>query len=220
MPRHGTCTMFAGLRFLGQSFRNGKTVGAVWPSGRPLVEAMVRPVLGEPPALPLRLLEVGAGVGPVTLELVSRLRPGDELDVVELNPELCALLQDRVAAAPPSRGVVRIHNADILHFEAPHRYHHVVSGLPLANFPSDLVRAIYERFFSMLDEGGTLVMFQHILGRELVRSLSNAENRARAQRVMEIEASFEALVVAQEDVLRNVPPARVVVRRRPEHAGH
>lgn len=34
------------LKFLSQGFRNGNTVGAVWPSSRGLCEAMVRPVIG------------------------------------------------------------------------------------------------------------------------------------------------------------------------------
>jgi phosphatidylserine decarboxylase len=206
--------MFAGLRFLEQSMRNGKTVGAVWPSGRPLVHAMVRPVLHEARAGSRRLLEVGAGVGPVTLELAARLAPGDELDVVELNPDFHAYLTQRLAQAAPSRGTVRLHNADILTFAAPHRYHHVVSGLPLANFPAELVEALYARMFSLLEDDGTLVMFKYLLGREILSLFSSAGNRQRAQRVLEIEAGLDRLVVAEENILLNVPPARVVVRKR------
>jgi phosphatidylethanolamine/phosphatidyl-N-methylethanolamine N-methyltransferase len=161
------------------------------------------------------VLEVGAGVGPVTLELAARLSAGDELDVVELNTELFEFLTQRLAQAPPSAGTVRLHNADILKFEAPHRYDHIVSGLPLANFPAELVEAMYGRFFDLLEDAGTLIMFQHIFGREIVRLFADADNRTRAQRVMDIEARLADLVVAEQNVVLNVPPARVVVRKRP-----
>lgn len=202
-----------GLKFLGQSFRNGATVGAVWPSSKGLCEAMVRPVVGGA-AGPLRVLEVGAGVGPVTAELVQRLLPGDRLDVVELNPEFCATLRGRFAAAAPI--APRIHEADILRFEPGVRYHHIVSGLPLANFPAELSEAIYERFFDLLEPDGTLIMFHHILGREVLRCFGMPTGRRRAKRLMEIEEALAPLVVDSHTVMLNVPPARVLVRRRPD----
>ncbi len=204
-----------GLKFLKQSFRNGTTVGAVWPSSKGLCEAMVRPVVGGA-AGPLRVLEVGAGVGPVTAELVQRLLPGDRLDVVELNPEFCATLHARFDGATPI--VPRIHNADILQFEQGVRYHHIVSGLPLANFPAELSQAIYDRFFDLLEPEGTLIMFHHILGREALRFFGMPKERRRAKRLMEIEEELEPLVVGSHTVMLNMPPARVLVRRRPH--GH
>jgi 16S rRNA A1518/A1519 N6-dimethyltransferase RsmA/KsgA/DIM1 with predicted DNA glycosylase/AP lyase activity len=205
-----------GLKFLGQSFRNGATVGAVWPSSKGLCEAMVRPVVGGA-AGPLRVLEVGAGVGPVTAELIRRLLPGDHLDVVELNPEFCATLRKRFSGI--GELPLSIHEADILQFEPGVRYHHIVSGLPLANFPAELSEAIYKRFFELLEPDGTLIMFHHILGREALRFFGTPKDRRRAKRLMEIEEQLAPLVVGSHTVMLNVPPARVLVRRRPG-AGH
>lgn len=204
--------MLVGLKFLKQSFRNGTTVGAVWPSSKGLCEAMVRPVVGGAQG-PLRVLEVGAGVGPVTSELVQRLLPGDTLDVVELNPEFCATLHTRFDGALPVAPT--IHNADILKYEPGFRYHHIVSGLPLANFPAELSEAIYRRFFELLEPGGTLIMFHHLLGREVLRIFGPPKDRRRARRLMEIEEELEPLVVGSHTVMLNMPPARVLVRRRP-----
>lgn len=202
-----------GLKFLGQSFRNGASVGAVWPSSKGLCEAMVHPVVGGTSG-PMRVLEVGAGVGPVTAELVQRLLPGDRLDVVELNPEFCATLRARFAGAGPV--APHIHEADVLTFEPGVRYHHIVSGLPLANFPVELSEALYARFFQLLEPSGTLVMFHHILGREALRLFGMPKGRRRAKRLMELEQQLEPLVVDSHTVMLNVPPARVLVRRRPE----
>ncbi len=201
-----------GLKFFTQSLRNGNAVGAVWPSSKGLCEAMVRPVIGGA-AGPLRVLEVGAGVGPVTHELLQRLLPGDTLDVVELNPEFCATLHARFDGAAPLEP--RIHNADILTFDAGIRYNHIVSGLPLANFPAELSQAIYNRFFELLEPDGTLIMFHHIFGREALRLFGLPKDRRRAKQLMEIEQGLAPLVVGSHTVMLNMPPARVLVRRRP-----
>jgi phosphatidylethanolamine/phosphatidyl-N-methylethanolamine N-methyltransferase len=200
-----------GLKFLTQGLRNGTTVGAIWPSSKALCEAMVRPVVNGAHGS-VRVLEVGAGVGPVTHELVQRLLPGDHLDVVELNEDFCATLRTRFAGSQPVEP--NIHNADVLKFEPGFRYNHIVSGLPLANFPPELSQAIYTRFFELLEPDGTLIMFQHILGREALRAFGPPKGRNRAKRLMEIERGLDDLVVGSHTVMLNMPPARVLVRRK------
>lgn len=201
------------LRFLRQSLNHSATVGAVWPSSRGLAQAMVQPVFSAVHHDgPLRVLEVGAGTGPVTAELVARMLPGDRLDVVELNPEFCTVLRERFAGAEVEPSV---HAVSILDFQPGVRYHHIVSGLPLANFPADLVEKIYAHLFELLEVGGSFVMFEHVLGRELLRTFTTGPARHRIQRIMALEASMEPLVLKKRTVPLNVPPARVLVRRHP-----
>ena len=207
----------APLKFLQQSFLQASTVGAVWPSSKGLARAMVEPVFAEAHTRrePLRVLEVGAGVGPVTEELVARLLPGDRLDVVELNPEFCLALHARFdgVQVPPN-----IHQVSITEFNPGIRYHHVVSGLPLANFPSGLVESIYDKIFALLEPTGTFVMFEHVMGRELLNTFTAGEARDRIARILQIEAQLEPLVVDRKTVPLNMPPARVLVRRHRETA--
>jgi len=205
------------LRFLQQSIQQTGTVGALWPSSRGLARAMVQPVFSSVHLDgPLRVLEIGAGVGPVTEELVARMLPGDRLDVVELNPEFCIVLRERFGGAdvPPT-----IHQMSILDFAPGIRYHHVVSGLPLANFQADMVAKIYERIFELLEPNGTFVMFKHVLGRELMNTFTTGPSRERIGKILAIEEALEPLVVDRRTVPLNMPPARVLVRRHPQSAG-
>jgi phospholipid N-methyltransferase len=203
--------MLDGLRFLTQGVREAATVGAVWPSGKPLCRAMVESAL-ENANGPLRILEVGAGVGPVTAELVERLLPGDTLDVVELNPRFCEILTRRFEGGALRPRVI---HANVLEYVPELPYHHIVSGLPLANFPADVVESMYRKFFELLVPGGTLSMFQHMFFREVIRTFATPKHRRRARQLMAIEESLSPLVVDERTVMLNVPPARVVVRRRP-----
>lgn len=200
----------AGIEFLAQGFRQRSSVGAIWPSSRALSRAMVQPVF-EDRAGPLRVLEVGAGMGPFTAELVARMEPWDHLDVVELNGDFCARLRERFGL----HAQVSIHEVSILEYTSEAPYDRIVSGLPLANFQADMVEAIYRRYFDLLRPGGTFVMFEHILGREALSTFGVPSARRRIRRVMEYERALEPLEVETHNVLLNVPPARVRVRRRP-----
>lgn len=204
--------LFDGLEFLRQGLMDNGSVGAVWPSSKGLARAMVAPVFKDRTG-PLRILEVGAGMGPFTAELVAQLQPGDHLDVVELNPEFCKRLRTRFEGNP----LVAVHEISILDFNPAQPYDHVVSGLPLANFPAELVEQIYAKLMDLLTPGGHFVMFEHIFGRELLTVVGTRDGRQRIRRVVEIEKSLKPYEVGTHDVIFNVPPARVRVRRRPHH---
>jgi phosphatidylethanolamine/phosphatidyl-N-methylethanolamine N-methyltransferase len=200
-----------GIQFLIEGLRHRGAVGAVWPSGRPLVEAMARAATRRRGAAPLRLLEVGAGVGPVSTVLASRLAPEDTLDIVELNPAFCATLQRTVGHLPG----VRVLEGDVLRHEGPTPYDAVVNGLPLANFPARTVRDLYVHLLRQLRPGGRLVSFQHLLLRQVIERLATRNQRERVRRVLRIERALEPLVTERIPVPRNVPPSVVVVRARP-----
>lgn len=200
----------AALKFFTHSLRDRSTVGAVWPSGSGLARAMVEPLF-ENRAEKLRILEVGAGVGPFTARIVERLRPGDTLDVVELNPAFCEVLRKRFADAPVPP---HVHEVSITAYHAE-PYDHIVSGLPLVNFPIDLVEAIYARFHDLLKPDGTFVMFQHLYFREVLSNITFGAYRRRVRELVALESQLDADIVRATTVLRNVPPAQVLVRRRP-----
>jgi phospholipid N-methyltransferase len=208
-----------GVQFLIHALRNRGATGALWPSGRPLVEAMVRPALARSAGGgPLRILEVGAGVGPVSSVLARRLLPGDTLDIVELDATLCMTVSRLVEGLPG----VACHHGDVLEHVPAAPYDVIVSGLPLANFPSELVRSIYVHLFGMLRPGsaersaaGRLVSFHHLFARQLLQRFATARERARVREIVAIERALAPTVVASVPVPRNVPPAVVIVRERP-----
>src|SRR5437764_7592893 len=80
------------------SRRNFRTTGAVLPSSPFLAKALVAPLAGSRP--PAYILEVGPGTGAVTKAIVRRMRPGDRLDAVELNPQFAERLRQRIKSEP------------------------------------------------------------------------------------------------------------------------
>lgn len=199
-----------GLKFLQESLRQQNMVGAVWPSSPALCATMAEPVLRDRPDRPLRILEVGAGLGPVSEILIPKLRPGDVYDIVELNPTFCAHLRERFADAP-----VTIHELSILDFQAD-SYDRIVSGLPLANFPAQVVEEIYRTFFRLMHPDAFFVMFEYLVIRHALAVATLGAERRRVRRILTIEEHLLPLQREQIDILANVPPARVRVRGRPE----
>src|SRR5919112_1363793 len=93
---------------------HGTAIASFSPSSRFLARSMIR---GIDWVRAKCVVELGAGTGPITKELVRAARPGTRLVIVERDP--CRL--DEILAA---RGIA---NAD-----------HVISGLPLPSFPPAL----------------------------------------------------------------------------------
>src|SRR5262245_2074207 len=137
------------------SWRHFQTTGALMPSSRFLARALASPL--SLPRLPGRILEVGPGTGSVTREIIRRLRPGDQLDAVELNEHFVERLKLALTRDPqyyPLRHQVRVIHSPVQALEGEGLYDHIISGLPLNNFPVGLVRDIFRAYTRLLKPGG------------------------------------------------------------------
>lgn len=203
------------LDFVRQALRDFRHTGSVWPSSPQLAKAMTR-VIGTLPA-PRRILEVGPGTGPFTKVLLKLLRPGDRLDLVELNRSFCdelerKLLKDFRAA---HRDIdVRLHCARIEDVTLEEPYHCIICGLPFNNFPPKLVRSIFRRLMSLLRPGGELVYFEYAGVRAMKGSIASSKTRHSLKRISAVGRGLRRRHSGRRTlVLGNLPPA-ISVRLR------
>ena len=82
------------LRFFAAFVAHPRQMGAVLPTSRSAVRDMLD--LADVPAADL-VVELGAGTGSQTGEILARLRPGARLVAVEIDPKLSAMLAKRYA---------------------------------------------------------------------------------------------------------------------------
>ena len=166
--------------FLTQFLLNYQTTGSVMPSGRALGAALCRHV-GT--GAPQRMLEAGPGTGAVTRCLIERMRPQDELWLVELNPAFAAHLRTAFEERPPFRAVAdRCHllEGSVQGLGQHGEFDVVVSGLPLNNFSPADVGDILNTYAKLLKPAGILSFFQYILIRQAKLTVSSRlERRAR-----------------------------------------
>ncbi|HVL12862.1 MAG TPA: rRNA adenine N-6-methyltransferase family protein [Gemmata sp.] len=132
----------------------GRKIASFAPSSGPMARRMIDGIDWDAARC---VVELGAGTGPITAQLVKRVRPQTRVVVIELDPVLCGRLQSRFQGVP---------NVDVIQGDATQfdRYladrgisqvDHVLSGLPLPSFPEDLRNAVLETSARSLGSHGT-----------------------------------------------------------------
>lgn len=207
--------------FIRECRRSFQNTGSLLPSSRFLARALVEEL--RKPRGPARILEVGPGTGSVTREILRFLQPGDRLDAVEINGQFVDLLQrrfDQDRFFRQSRHQVEVIHAGVEDLVGEGVYDFVVSGLPLNNFPVDLVRRIYRAYDRLLKPGGTLTYYEYVFIRQLKSPFVNRRERRRLYRVGRVVGNFiRAHEIRRQRVFMNVPPAIVRhLRFRPSQA--
>jgi phospholipid N-methyltransferase len=130
----------------------GTSIASFCPSSRSMARAMVGGIDFDRAKC---VVELGAGTGPITSELVRRVKPHTKLMVVELDPDLCARLKSKF----PTVDVV---NGDACHLDrlladrGIAQVDHVLSGLPLPSFPKPLTDTILSTASKVLAPDGTI----------------------------------------------------------------
>jgi phospholipid N-methyltransferase len=202
----------ANYRLFWQEFRRTfHSTGALLPSGPQLSRALARQI--APADHPQRILEVGPGTGVVTDKILQRMGPGDTLDLVELNERFVENLRARLASDATWRSradQVQIHHLPIESHCPSQRYQRIVSGLPLNNFPAELVDSILGHLRQLADDGATLSFFEYIGVRKAKALVSRTTERQRLAQVEEVlRSACRKWRFDRDGILANVPPAWV-----------
>lgn len=132
----------------------GRQIASLAPSSKPMSRKMIDGIDWDQARC---IVELGAGTGPITEQLVRRLRPHTRALVIELDPVLCTRLRSRFRHVP---------NLDVIQGDATRfdRYlvernirqvDHVLSGLPLPSFPEEMRTAVLETSARTLAPHGT-----------------------------------------------------------------
>jgi phospholipid N-methyltransferase len=192
--------------FYSEVWRATGQVGAFSRSSRALASRMASAIPLD--RQPVRVLEVGSGTGALTRALVERLRPGDALDLCELNPSFASFL--RAAFAGRAVPHVRILECDVTLLRGAPPYDAIVSSLPLLNLSPAAVEQIFEVCLALLKPWGQLSYYDY-WGKELRRFATPSRvERTRLRAVLDVTQRFLDRHQLREEVLPwNVPPASI-----------
>lgn len=203
--------------FLRQFRTRYHDTGAVLPSSPVLARALASELRkGSPPR---RVLEVGPGTGAVTEAILRLLRPGDRLDIVEINEQFVALLERRFAEEPlfrSRRAQTRLIHAPLQDVPGEGLYDYLISGLPLNNFAVSLVEAVFAAYRRLLRPGGVLSYFEYLWIRALKEHFVPAAEGQRLRQLGDLLGrQTRAHQFREQWVFLNVPPAVVHHLRYP-----
>ncbi|MDQ1660095.1 MAG: hypothetical protein QOJ68_75 [Blastococcus sp.] len=158
-------------RFLLAFLAHPRQVGAVLPTSRTAVRDMLD--LADLPAATF-VVELGAGTGVQTGEILARLKPGARLVAVEIDTRLANLLEQRYP--DPRLQVVRDSAEHLASYLDGAKADVVVSALPYTSLEPGLRRRILDVLPQSLAPGGVALVIQY-------SPLMERELRARFARV-------------------------------------
>jgi len=197
--------------FLRECRRHFRNTGAILPSSRFLARALASEI--AKPRGPARILEVGPGTGSVTRQILRRMRFDDQLDAVEINANFLVRLKQSLQndwAYHRLRDRVRLIHSAVQELPGEGLYDFIVSGLPLNNFPVEMVRTIFRTYWRLLKPGGILTYYEYQFIRHLKTPFANRRERRRLYRVGRVVGGYiRNYQIRHEPIFINVPPAMV-----------
>lgn len=181
------------VRFLRNWAGNPLTTGAVAPSGRALARLMASFIEQQRDG---KVVELGPGTGVVTQAMIDRGVPPEKIVSIEYSSDFVALMRDRFPGVNVVRGdAYALEPQPELGTDRP--LASVVSSLPLFSRPPHERRMLLARALDMLEPGAPFIQFSYAL----------------FPPVKPEPGAFETDVT--DWIVRNVPPARVWIYRRP-----
>ena len=184
------------VRFLRNWLDKPLMTGAVAPSSPQLARLMASFV---DPAAEGSVVELGPGTGVATQALIDRGVAAEKIVAIEYNQDFCSLLHQRFPGVQFVHGDAYRMRQAIAHLTQgrEHPVKAVVSGLPLFTKPlPERVRLLNEAF-DLMPAGAPFIQFSYAL----VPPVPHGAGRFEFERT--------------GWVMRNLPPARVWVYRRP-----
>ncbi len=223
--------MFRGYcSFIREFFRKTYSTGAILPSGPYLCRKIARFIdYSQQPAFlktneesdPANnviseekghyFLEVGPGTGCVTREIVKRMGPNDHLDLIECNENFVERLKKMLEGDPVMKTAanrIRIFSCYVQDFPVERKYDRIISGLPLNNFPVELVKEILDHFERLAAPNAVVSWFEYIAIRRIKSVISKRSERVRLRGITGcLNDVLKPYEIRRDAVLVNVPPA-------------
>ncbi|MCB0034309.1 MAG: methyltransferase domain-containing protein [Anaerolineales bacterium] len=199
--------------FFKEALKDIDTVGSVLPSSRSTAKAMTAAFRKR--SEPARILEVGAGTGPITARIVKEMRPGDRLDIYEVNPDYTDFLALRFETEDDFQQVkeqCHIYTAGVETIERVPTYDYIISAIPFTAFEADRVEDFFQTYRDLLKPDGVLTYIEFAFGRHILRAFTKPGDpkRQRLEAVGEVVTNYiDQYQVKHKFVLLNAPPARI-----------
>lgn len=148
------------LKFIRYAVKNPMEVGAFFPSSRFLAYKMIENIDFEKS---VNLVEIGAGTGAITSEILNRMRPDSRLFCFEKNSDFFSLLKeikdDRLILINDRAENIKMHlkSYELKNIDC------VISTLPLATLPNSVVDEVLTRIKEILSPEGVYTQLQYSL---------------------------------------------------------
>ena len=143
------------ILFLRKFFRHGVKIASVWPSSRFMALATLNKISWSTAKV---IVELGAGTGPITAQIIERLSSKTQLFVIEFDADFVKILQERFQG----HANVRIIQGDVGTLGAilagngigPYEVDYFVSGLATPTLPEPVRHGMFAAVKEYLNPQG------------------------------------------------------------------
>jgi phosphatidylethanolamine/phosphatidyl-N-methylethanolamine N-methyltransferase len=135
-----------------------KHTGAIAPSSGFLVREMIASLEEDRNSSdePIRILELGPGTGVITKAIIKLMKPGDHLDIVELDTDFYTLVKKKFEGSD-----IEVHGLNVLDFDYGKPYDFILSSIPYDQMPSEVTRSIWLKKLEMIHLGGHISYYKY-----------------------------------------------------------
>lgn len=190
--------------------------GCVCSSSRWAAHALTRPLQNRNKRgsdKPARIIEIGAGTGPVTTVILKHMKPNDTLVVCEMNPNLMKALKERLADDPnylKHKDNIEFVEKPIQEYESEDLFDTIICALPFLNFDVATVDEIFTKLLNITTDEAQMTYFEYM---GLKRLGQIAALPKRRKRLLEFERYFQEVyrprLQGTDRVWFNVLPIKV-----------
>ena len=188
--------------------------GCVCSSSRWAAQALTRPLQNRNGhSTAQRIIEIGAGTGPVTTVILEYMKPGDTLVVCEMNPNLMKALKERLANDPnylKHKNNVEFVTKAIQEYESDELFDSIICALPFLNFDVRTVDEIFTKLLNITTDEAQMTYFEY-MGLKRIGQIASLPKRRK--RLREFESYFDEVykprLQGTDRVWLNVLPIKV-----------
>ncbi len=194
-------------KFALEYFKHPTQVGALFECSQTTAQELLRYAQQLP--LSRHIIELGAGMGSITKVIVEQLKPGDELDVIEINPKYCVHLRSLFPQQKYKN--VHIHCVDVLEFAREHYYDAVICTLPFNLFDAGLIVRMQEKIKNLVKKDAYFSYVEYSVLPQIRAFLTIDHTQARLlQERAELMQKFkQKYLIKTTFVMRNLFPLHV-----------
>lgn len=186
--------------------KNPAQVGEIAPMSRKTGFELARFVGTDDEARPHRYLEAGGGCGAVSVCIANKLRTQDHLDVIEIDPKMCEILQERLQSFTN----VSVHCCSILDWNPEYKYDGIVCTLPFNSLGVDFARATIQHFIELSGPNCTLSYVEYPIINNVLQYFYGPQRKDMFRKVQKyMQTVREDRLVKQSFIFMNVPSTEV-----------
>lgn len=153
-----------------------------------------------------RILEIGAGKGPITRYLAENIKYSQYLDVVEMMPDFFKVLEKNFSNYPN----VSLYCSDILKFKYDKPYDLIVSSLPFNSMEPSITEKIMLLMPKLANQNAVFSFFEYAYVHKVVSYFLNKETKIRYKKSRKLIENFiQKYEFEHTYIYMNIPPAIV-----------